>query len=109
MAKVILKFVCGILLGVFLFAILNAEQVFTGGEWLLCIIWGVGIVGGFKEYLAWLSGALNTSLKLGILSWISFGSGIIGFVLLTFVFVFVLMFGWIYGWFLLIRELIAAL
>lgn len=109
MAKVILKFMCGILLGFILFAILNAEQVFAGDEWLLCIIWGIGIASGFKKYLAWLSGALNASVKLGILSWISFGSGIVGFLLLTFVFVFILMFGWIYGCFLLIRELIAAL
>lgn len=109
MVKVISKFVCGILLGWALFAILNTAQFSYGGEWILCLIWSVGIVGGFKEYLAWMSGALNASLKLGILSWMSFGSGIFGFIFLTLVFVFILIFGWIYGWFLLIRELIAAI
>lgn len=108
MVKVILKFAGGLLLGLVIYSLMSAEQIVTGGQWIFCIIWGIGIVGGFREYLTWLSAALNTSLKVGFLAWISFGSGVIGFILLMLVLTFVLMFGWIYGWIVLVKELIAA-
>lgn len=109
MIKVIIKLVLGILLGFILFAIFKANGVFTGNEWAFFMLWGVGIIGGFREYISWLAGTLNASLRLGFLAWLSFGSGVIGFIFLVFALMFILMIGWIYGWYLLIREFLSSL
>ncbi len=107
MWKVILKFIGGILIGSILFSFISVEQAAGFSEWILFNLWGVGIVGGFREYLTWLSAGLDSSLKLGILTWISFGSGVIGLVLFVLILGFVLTIGWVYGWVRLLRELIA--
>jgi len=110
MTKVIIKAVLGLIIGILFFCAVYASAPGANvGECLLCVAWGIGIVGGFSTYIKWLGGAMNWSLKLGVLALISFGSGIIGFILLLFVLGFILMFGWLYGWYALIKELIAAL
>lgn len=105
MAKIALRFFGGLLLGTVIFSIIATEQLGDGGQYIFCAIWGVGIVFGSREYMAWFAAVLRLSLKVGILAWLSFGSGLIGFMLLILVLCFIIMFGWIYGWIVLVREL----
>lgn len=104
MSKILLKVMLGMFAGAMLF---SASP--PASSIVLCALWGVGVVYGFRAYLTWLSGAMNTALKLSVIAWLSFGTGLLGFLLLLIVLMFVLTVGWLYGWYLLIKDVIAAL
>ena len=42
---------------------------------------------------------------MSVISWLSFGTGILGFFLLMIILLFVLMLGWLYGWYLLFHDI----
>ena len=109
MVKVAAKFAGGLLLGLILYVLMCAAQMADGYRRVFCMVWGVGLVGGFRAYLLWMSAVLNTSLKVSMLAWFSFGSGLIGLIFRIFLLACIIMIGWIYGWIQLIRELIAVL
>ena len=108
MWKIIFRSVLGLAAGiaVYLFA---TEGVFQIGELLFFLAWGIGMGNSFTFNLQLLGGAFNGATNLGILSFLSFGSGIFGIIALILMLAVVLSFGWLYGWYVLIRDVISEL
>lgn len=73
---------------------------------ILLLLWGVGVVFSMKTCLRALGSTMHWALQLSMLTWLAFGTGILGFLLLVVVLAFFLSFGWIYGVYLFIRDLI---
>ena len=107
MYKLFFKIAGGVLLGVMLCAYAYSEAAISFPTICLFLLWGVGIVYGFRIFLRWLGTAMQSAMQLSIISALSFGTGIIGLIVLIFVAVAILAFGWIYGIYLLIRDIIA--
>lgn len=76
------------------------------GYMLLLIAWGIGMGNSITFCLRILANALNWAANLSIISFFSFGTGVIGFVIFILVLSFVLSIGWLGGWFVLIRDVI---
>lgn len=108
MSKIIIKVILGVVLGILFISFMSQQQsavdTFQG---ILLVLWGIGIVYGFRHYLSWMGKTLNSSMQLSVISWMSFGSGLLGFILLVLVLTFILVFGWMYGIYLLIKDIIA--
>lgn len=105
MAKQIIKISIGILLGILVYLCLISEGLSGFGYLVLDLAWGVGIVYGGKIFVGWMRNALVSSMHMSVISWMSFGTGILGVILLLLILFFVLLFGWLYGWYLLIHDI----
>lgn len=97
MAKVIVKIAIGLIWGVLAYSILASEGFSGFGFMLLDLLWGVGIAYGAKIFIGWMRNALVSSMHMSVISWLSFGTGILGFFLLLIILAFVLLLGWLYG------------
>lgn len=107
MALIIVKVVIGIIVGIAAFPF--AQEAMYINSVILCILWGVGIIYSLGSYLSWMRSALTASFQLSVMSWMTFGTGLLGFIALTFMLAFVIVIGWIYGWYRLIRDIILML
>ena len=107
MGKLVFRTVLGAILGfaVYSWAISVEGQDFR--QLLLLLAWGIGIGNSFSFNLSLLGGAFHWAANLSILSFFSFGSGMFGIIALVLMLGFVLSLGWIYGWYILIRDVIA--
>ena len=72
----------------------------------LTIFWGLGMSFAFKTHLRWLGSALRSATQLSVISFLSFGTGLLGFLLLIVVLIFNITLGWLYGIFIFVRDLI---
>lgn len=109
MSKIILRSGLGALFGLVIYALIASSQGGSFGELMLFVSWGIGMANSFSVNLRLLGGAFRWATNLGILSYLSFGSGVFGIIALLFMLCIVLGFGWIYGWFLLVRDIVAEL
>lgn len=97
MASVIVRTLVGILLGVFLTPI--AREVFAlppEGVYLV-FLWCVGTSGGFPTHIRTLYRLIDPSLSVSVISFLTFGSGLLGFMIIVLYVAYCLAFGWIYG------------
>lgn len=109
MGKVIFRSALGVIIGIMLYSMLSEGGYPLAESPLLTILWSIGFTNSFTFNLRLISQALSWSANLGIISFLSFGSGMIGFVVLIIMVGFVLSFGWLYGWYLLVHDLWIAL
>lgn len=105
MAKQIIKIAIGVFLGILDYFCLISEGLSGLGYLVLDLAWGVGIVYGGKVFIGWMRSALVSSMHMSVISWMSFGTGILGFILLLLVLLFVLLLGWFYGLYMLIHDI----
>ena len=106
MLKIILRSILGAVLGFALYSWSLESTSSDIGLLFLLLAWGIGMGNSAILCLRLLGNALNWATNLSIISFLSFGTGVLGFVLLIIVLGFVLTIGWIGGWFVLIRDLI---
>ena len=99
MLAFIMKLVIGLGLGLLVSSAVGELVVF----WIL---WGVGIAFAFRTHLRWLGGTMRWAMQLSVITYLSFGTGFLGFLLLLCVLVFNLTIGWLYGIYLLLRDII---
>ena len=102
----IAKIIGGSLLGLVIAAF---AEMSSGLEMAFMILWGLGIVFAFRSHLRMMANLMRSAMQLSIIAFLSFGSGFLGFLLLLVVFLFNLIIGWVYGIYLMIRELIGLL
>ena len=107
MLKILLKIVAGVFLGILLCGYAQSETVISFATIGLFILWGIGMAYGARVFLGWLGAAMQSAMQLSIISALSFGTGVIGFIVLIFSASVILAFGWLYGIYLLIRDIIA--
>lgn len=100
--KTIASLFLGLIIGV-----AAASDGASGGIILAMMVWCLGMSFAIRSHLAWLSHIMHSAMQLSIISFLSFGTGFLGFLLLFLVVVFNLSLGWIYGIFLFFRDLIA--
>lgn len=106
MVKIILRTILGAALGYVIYSCALSSGSLSSGQLFLMLAWGIGIGNSFFFNLSLLGGAFRWATNLSILSFFSFGSGIFGIIALVFMLGVVLSFGWIYGWYILIRDII---
>ncbi len=104
MLRFIAKTVGGILLGMFVYCSVYASAP-SAALLILMLLWGIGIVQAFPSQIRMMKGLLTSALQLSVISWLSFGTGILGFLLLLIVVIFNLTIGWVYGIYLFIVDL----
>ena len=71
---------------------------------LLILLWSLGTVYGFLHHMKVIVRLLDPSLKLSVISFLSFRSGFLGSLPLLFYIVYALTLGWIHGIALMVRE-----
>ena len=104
MLRFIAKTVGGILLGMFVYC--TAYESAPGALFLiLTLLWGIGTVQAFPSQIRMLKGLMTPALQLSVISWLSFGTGFLGLLLLLAVVSFNLLIGWMYGVYLFIVDL----
>lgn len=104
MSKFIAKTVGGILLGMFVYGGAYASAP-GAAPFVLMLLWGIGTVQAFPSLIRGLKGLLTSALQLSVISWLSFGTGFLGFLLLLVAVFFCLFIGWVYGLYLFIIDL----
>lgn len=72
---------------------------------LLVLLWSMGTVFGFLHHLKVIVRMLDPSLKLSVISFLSFRSGFLGAFPLIIYIIYALAIGWIYGLILMVREI----
>lgn len=107
MLKILFKIVIGVILGILLCGYAQSETTISVATICLFILWGVGMAYGARVLLGWLGTTMQSAMQLSIISALSFGTGIIGFIVLIFSAAVILAFGWLYGIYLLIRDILA--
>lgn len=107
--RIILRTILGAILGFVLYSCLENANGADIRQLLILIAWGIGIGNSFSFNLSLLGGAFRWATNLSILSFFSFGSGMFGIIALVLMLGVVLSFGWIYGWYILIRDVIIEL
>lgn len=105
MGKIILRTICGIILGYIIYQWTQSSSSVDYPS-LVLFAWGIGFANAFSFNLNLLGKAFSWATNLGILSFLSFGSGMLGLIALVFMLGVVLAFGWLYGWYVLIRDII---
>jgi len=106
MGKIIFKTIIGLIIGLVIYFSVYLDGGLSIGVLLLCIIWSIGTVYSIKLLVHSLLTILNSSMQLSIISALSFGSGIIGLILLIIGLGIIISFGWIYGLYILVKDLI---
>lgn len=106
MGRIIIRTILGVILGYAIYSWILSTGGSGDSNLLLMLAWGVGIGNSFSFNLSLLGGAFHWAANLSILSFFSFGSGLFGIIALVLMLGVVLSFGWIYGWYILIRDLI---
>ncbi len=108
MGKIILKGVLGLVIGVLVY---SAAAASAGGgnvlALLLLVLWGIGFVYAFLPVMGWIKGVLNATLKITVISFLSCGTGILGLLLLIILLMGILAVGWIYGMYLMVKDILA--
>ena len=72
---------------------------------LIVLLWSMGTVFGFSHHLKVIVRMLDPSLKLSVISFLSFRSGFLGSLPLFIYIIYALTLGWIYGLMLMAREI----
>lgn len=72
---------------------------------LLVLLWSLGTVFGFLHHMRVILRMLDPSLKLSVISFLSFRSGFLGSFPLIIYIVYALTLGWIHGLMLMVREI----
>lgn len=106
MAKLILRSLLGAFVGFAIYYWALEDSPSDIGHMFLLIAWGVGMGNSITFCLRIITNALNWATNLSIISYFSFGTGIIGIVVFLLVLSFVLSIGWLGGWFVLIRDVV---
>lgn len=106
MLKIIIRSVLGAILGFILYSWSLESSSPDAGYMFLLVAWGIGMGNSITFCLRILGSALNWAANLSIISFFSFGTGIIGFVIFIIILSVVLSIGWLGGWFVLIRDVI---
>lgn len=75
--------------------------------YILIFAWSIGISNSFGFYLKRIDRLLNPALKLSLISWLTTRSGFLGFFVVLVYILYIITVGWLYGWFLLIRDLLS--
>ena len=104
MLRFIAKTVGGILLGMFVYCAVYESAPGAAGL-ILMLLWGIGMVQAFPSQIRMLKGLMASALQLSVISWLSFGTGFLGLLLLLVVVSFNLIIGWMYGLYLFIVDL----
>ena len=104
MLRFIAKTVGGILLGMFVYCAVYASAP-SAALLLLMLLWGIGMVQAFPSQIRMLKGLMTSALQLSVISWLSFGTGFLGLLLLLVVVSFNLLIGWMYGLYLFVVDL----
>lgn len=99
--KGIVSLVLGICFGVFLAGRHVHVLLILSG-----FIWVIGIVWAFPSHCRWVGKVLRPAMELSVVTYLSFGSGFLGFLLLVAVVVFNLVAGWTYGVYLLTTDVV---
>ena len=107
MGKIIIRSILGAILGYVIYSLAFSTEGHDAGQLMLMLAWGIGIGNSFSFNLGLLSGAFQWATNLSILSFLSFGSGMFGIIALVIMLGIVLSLGWIYGWYILIRDVIS--
>lgn len=113
MKKSIFLTVVGLILGI-IFARSLASSMWSAGYYridpslyVVIPVWCIGIANSFSHYTRKIGQLLNPALKLSMISWLSTKSGFLGLFVLLFYLTYILILGWIYGWYLLVRDIIS--
>lgn len=72
---------------------------------LLVLLWSLGTVFGFLHHLRVIVRMLDPSLKLSVISFLSFRSGLLGSFPLIIYIVYAMALGWIHGLMLMVKEI----
>lgn len=106
MRRIIVRSALGGVLGFAIYIWSLEESSPDIGHMFLLIAWGIGMGNSITSCLRILSNALKWAASLSIISFFSFGTGVIGFVAIILVFSVVLSIGWLGGWIIFIRDVI---
>lgn len=97
MKNIIKRTSIGIVIGIILVSLMNEQHAITSIESILVLLWCIGTMNSLKYHLSLFGKLLNPGLKLSVISYLSFGSGFLGFIPITVFVVYVFTLGWIYG------------
>jgi len=110
MKRVIFRVAIGTIFGIALLQMVSVAIGMQGSSIsftaVLCLVsWSIGIVYSSRHYLRKLNSLLNPALKISIISWLSIKTGSLGMLMIIIYVMYILTLGWIYGWYLLIRDI----
>lgn len=106
MMRTVIKGLIGVAIWVVLASQLKATV--NGNRELLSLFalpWSLGTVYGFTHHMRVFLRILDPSLKLSVISFLSFRSGFLGSIPLILYMVYIPFFGWIHGIVLMVREI----
>lgn len=106
MIRIIAKIFVGI--GIWIMIIVQfARQNMVNREliYALSLLWSLGTVFGFLYHIRVIVRMLDPSLKLSVISFLSFRSGVLGSLPLFIYIIYALVLGWIHGLILMAREI----
>lgn len=106
MLKIIVRSLLGAIIGFAIYTWSLENSSSDIGYMFLLIAWGIGMGNSITFCLRLIGNALNWAANLSIISFFSFGTGVIGFVIFILILSFVLSIGWLGGWFVLIRDVV---
>lgn len=106
MMRTISKALIGVGLGIMINMQLSGQRI-ENRELisLLILLWSLGMVFGFVHHISVIVRMLNPSLKLSVISFLSFKSGFLGLFPLVIYIIYALVLGWIHGLMLMAREI----
>ena len=81
-------------------SVVNWEMIYV-----LVLLWSLGTVFGFLYHIRVIVRMLDPSLKLSVISFLSFRSGLLGSLPLFIYIMYALVLGWIHGLILMVREI----
>lgn len=110
MSRVITRVAIGVMLGITLLQIGtttigvqdHSMPIITA---LYLLAWSIGITYSSGYYLRKLNHLLDPALKISIISWLSIKTGSLGMLVIIIYVMYILIFGWLYGWYLLVRDI----
>lgn len=106
MTRTILKGIIGV--GIWLVLASQLKDLANGNRELLSLfilIWSMGTVFGFSHHMRVILRILDPSLKLSVISFLSFRNGFFGVFPLIIYMLYMIAFGWIHGLTLMVREI----
>lgn len=106
MLKILIRSLLGGIVGFVICLWFAENSSYDTGRVILWIAWGIGMGNSIRPCLRMLERTLNWAASLSIISFFSFGTGIIGLVLIVLMLSAVLSVGWLCGWVVLIRDVI---
>ena len=97
MKDIIRRTIIGVMIGIILVLLIADQHSITSTESIIILMWCVGTANAFRYHISLLARLLNPGLKLSIISYLSFGSGILGFIPIAAFLIYIITLGWIYG------------